>query len=135
MGMCSCGSTEIVYNAGDGVDSWGRYRWNASYYCRKCEMSSEVDGGGTTGNIVIEGLPEEVKTFIIHKDGEWQLVLNTSKEVQMFFKSRILQNVEVDFENTIILSGTFMQMQWVKKQLIAKGLKEEKIKIVRKIDM
>lgn len=91
--------------------------------------------GGTTGNIVIEGLPEEVKTFIIHKDGEWQLVLNTSKEVKMFFMSRILQNVEVDFENTIILSGIFMQMQWVKKQLIAKGLKEEKIKIVRKIDM
>ena len=129
--MCSCGSMEIVYDAGDGIDPWGRYRWYASYTCMQCGMSTEIDGGGTDVIEVIDGLPEEVRTFIIQKDGGWQLGVDVSKEVKCFLMSKVFQGLEKDFGSTIALSGTFMQMQWVKNQMLEKGLKEEKIKIWR----
>ena len=127
--MCDCGSREIVYDAGDGINPWGRYRWHASYSCRQCGMSTEVDGGGTSGIEVIDELPGEVRSFIIQRDGEWQLVVDTRKEVKEFFMNRILPGVEIDFESTSGLSGTYAQMQWVRNQMIDKGFDEEKIKI------
>ena len=120
MGMCNCENMDIVYDAGDGIDSCGRYRWHATYSCRQCGMSIEVDGGGVTGSVILDGLPDEVKTFIIHRDGKWQLVVDASKEMKSFLMHRILPNVEIDYESATVLSGTFAQMQWVKNQMIEK---------------
>ncbi len=116
MVKCTCGNM-IHVNAGDSIRD-DTYIWYMSYHCDKCGESIEADGYD------IDSIPDDVKTAIVKREGEWGLKSLAGKVKIKFLINKVLQCKNTDFSEEIFFVGTQNQVKWVKSRLIKKGMVE-----------
>ncbi len=121
---CMCGN-EFHIDVGDSI--WnGTYRWYVSYHCNECGKNTEVDGYG------IDSIPDDIKTLIIKKEGEWGLISVSSKVKIKYLMNKIFQLKCKRFSEDIFWVGTQNQVKFVKNLLLEKGIVEDAL-IIEKL--
>lgn len=118
MKKCGCGKTFYI-SAGEGIQD-GIFRWYVSYHCINCGRNIEMDGTG------IESIPKEVQSWIIEKEGLWELK-STKNEIKFQFLLRKLLGKGGTFR------GTQNQVKWIKSKLMEKGVMEDELEM-EKVD-
>lgn len=124
MDKCACGSV-LHTDAGDSIQ-YGVYRWYVSRHCDECGENTEMDGCG------IDSIPDDIKAFIIEKEGEWRLEGSTGKAKIKHIMDKLFQCGNIVFHGDSFFTGTRNQVKWLKNKLTEKGIAEGDL-IIKKV--
>ena len=106
------------------LHSFPKLNWYKSFQCSFCSSALEIDGIGFP--------PEEIRQLIIKDEGEYKLVVNSVKLKNKVKLLKIIHQIlplslkqlltlKKTFPNMV--SGTNIEMKWLKKHLFNEGIK------------
>jgi hypothetical protein len=126
--LCPDCSKEIEVNIAQTVINQS-LRWYTSFVCPFCGATEELDGMGFP--------PEEVREVILSEEGEWNLSVNSPKEIARTLKT-IRQALGLSISDAAkllkskpesLISGTNAEMSWLSNLLQVDGVQAEIIRV------
>ena len=118
--QCADCNQETKARVGQAIVN-SKLRWSLSYICNNCNSAVEMDDLGFP--------PTEIRQKILLEEGEWQLEINSAKLenklksieiVRQAFNLSIKDASKLSKEFPRIISGTKVEMQWLKELLLSK---------------
>lgn len=120
--QCADCNHEIKARVGQAIIN-SKLTWYLSYICNNCNSAVEMDD---------LGFPDtEIRQKILLEEGEWQLKVNSAelenklksiKIVRQAFNLSIKDASKLSKEFPKIISGTKVEMQWLRELLLSENI-------------